>query len=79
MVYNNLTENIARIVRYCKTSRRKTQIMKEMNFSDLEIEAYTAILIRQQLLEQNFREYRTTKQGDSYLDTRNRVEITLRK
>jgi len=79
MVSSNRIENIARIVSYCKTSRRKAQIMREMNLNDLEIEAYTAILIRQRLLEQNFTEYRTTKQGNSYLDTRDRVEITLRK
>jgi hypothetical protein len=76
---NRLIQNIARIVSYCRTSRRESQIMKEMNFNDLETEAYTAILIRQRLLERNLREYRTTNQGNLYLELRDRVEVALRK
>jgi len=69
----DLVENTARIVNYCKRSKRKVQIMTEMNFNDLEADAYTAILIRQGLLEKNLKEYQTTMQGNSYLDTIERV------
>ncbi|MCW4054327.1 MAG: hypothetical protein NWE84_05335 [Candidatus Bathyarchaeota archaeon] len=75
MTSGNLTENIAKIVSYCTTSKSKAQIMSEMSFNDSEIDAYTAILIRYRLIEQDFKEYRTTKLGMSYLDTRNRVRI----
>jgi predicted transcriptional regulator len=74
-----LIENSARIVNYCRTSRRKVQIMTEMNFNDLEVDAYTAILIRQGLLEKNLKEYQTTIQGNSYLDTMDRVKNAFRK
>jgi len=67
------------IVNYCKTSRRKVQIMTEMSLNDLEAEAYTTILIRQRLLEKNVKEYQTTIQGNSYLDTMDRVRSFLRK
>jgi len=77
--YNNLTANIARIVSFCRTSKKRDQIMRELNFNELEIEAYTSILIRQRLLEENLEEYRTTFQGNSYLDTRDKVEVALRK
>ena len=77
--YNNLTVNIARIVSFCRTSKKRDQIMRELNFNELEIEAYTSILIRQRLLEENLEEYRTTFQGNSYLDTRDKVEVALRK
>jgi len=79
MSSSNIVENFARIVSYCKKSRRKDQIMTAMNFSDLETEAYTTILIRQRLIEQNFNKYQTTKKGNSYLDTRNRIEVALRR
>ena len=79
MSSRNIVENFARIVSYCKKSRRKDQIMTAMNFSDLETEAYTTILIRQRLIEQNFNKYQTTMKGNSYLDTRNRIEVALRR
>ena len=79
MGINNLTVNVGRIVSYCKTSKRKPQIMRDLNLNELEIEAFTTILIRQRLLEQNFNGYQTTPQGNSYLDTREKVEIALRK
>jgi len=53
--------------------------MAAMNFSDLETEAYTTILIRQRLIEQIFNKYQTTLKGNSYLDTRNRIEVALRR
>jgi predicted transcriptional regulator len=70
----DLVENTARIVNYSKRSKRKVQIMTEMNFNDLEADAFTAILIRQGLLEKNLKEYQTTTQGNSYLDTIERVK-----
>jgi len=79
MSSSNIVENFARIVSYCKKSRRKDQIMTAMNFNDLETEAYTTILIRQRLIEQNFNKYQTTMKGNSYLDTRNRIEVALRR
>ena len=79
MSSSNIVENFARIVSYCKKSRRKDQIMTAMNFSDLETEAYTTILIRQRLIEQNFNKYQTTMKGNSYLDNRNRIEVALRR
>jgi hypothetical protein len=45
----------------------------------LEADAYTAILIRQGLLEKNLKEYQTTIQGNSYLDTMDRVKNAFRK
>ena len=75
----DLVENTARIVNYCKRSRRKVQIMTEMNFNDLEADAYTTILIRQGLLGKNLKEYQTTTQGNSYLDTMDRVKNAIRK
>ena len=75
----DLVEKTARIVNYCKTSRRKVQIMTEMSLNDLEAEAYTTILIRQGLLEKNVKEYQTTIQGNSYLDTMDRVRSVLRR
>ncbi len=74
---SGIVEDFARIVSYCRTSRRKAQIMREMNLSDLEADAYTAILVRQSLLEEDFDEYRTTEKGRSYLDTRDRVKIAI--
>jgi predicted transcriptional regulator len=74
---SGVVENFARIVSYCRTSRRKAQIMREMNFNDLETDAYTTILVRQSLLEEDFGEYRTTEKGRSYLDTRSRVKIAI--
>ena len=79
MSSSNIVENFARIVSYCKKSRRKDQIMTAMNFNDLETEAYTTILIRQRLIEQIFNKYQTTFKGNSYLDTRNRIEVALRR
>ena len=79
MSSSNIVENFARIVSYCKKSRRKDQIMTAMNFNDLETEAYTTILIRQRLIEQNFNKYQTTMKGNSYLDNRNRIEVALRR
>ncbi len=79
MVINNLTDNIVRIVSFCRTSKKKDQIMRRLNFNDLEIEAYTAILMRQKLIEQNLKEYQTTNQGNSYLDRRDKVQIFSKK
>lgn len=79
MFKSGLIDNVVKIVDYCKTSRSKDQLKREMNLNDLEIEAFTGFLIRQKLLELNSREYRTTRQGNSYLDTRDRVRIALRK
>jgi len=78
MSSGNLVEDFARIVSYCKTSKRRSQIMTEMSMSDIETEAFTRILIRQSLLEQNFNGYQTTKRGNSYLDTRSRIEVAMR-
>jgi len=75
---SSIVEYFARIVSYCRTSRKKSQIMAEMNLNDIEAEAFTAILIRQRLLDQNFDRYQTTERGHSYLDTRNRLEVALR-
>ena len=77
MSSSGIIDNFARIVSYCRTSRRKAQIMREMRFSDLETDAYTTILIRQSLLEENFSEYLTTEKGVSYLDTRERVKVAI--
>ena len=77
MSSSSIIDNFARIVSYCRTSRRKAQIMREMRFSDLETDAYTTILIRQSLLEENFSEYRATEKGRSYLDTRERVKVAI--
>ena len=77
MSSSGIIDNFARIVSYCRTSRRKAQIMREMRFSDLEADAYTTILIRQSLLEENFSEYLTTEKGRSYLDTRERVKVAI--
>ena len=77
MSSSGIIDNFARIVSYCRTSRRKAQIMREMRFSDLETDAYTTILIRQSLLEENFSEYLTTEKGRSYLDTRERVKVAI--
>ncbi len=79
MVINNLTDNIVRIVSFCRISKKKDQIMRRLNFNDLEIEAYTAILMRQKLIEQNLKEYQTTNQGNSYLDRRDKVHIISKK
>ncbi len=79
MVINNLTDNIVRIVSFCRTSKKKDQIMRRLNFNDLELEAYTAILMRQKLLERNLNEYQTTNQGKSYLDRRDKVHIISKK
>ncbi len=79
MVINNLTDNIVRIVSFCRTSKKKDQIMRRLNFNDLEIEAYTAILMRQKLIEENLKEYQTTNQGNSYLDRRDKVQIFSKK
>ena len=75
----DLVENTARIVNYCKRSRRKVQIMTEMNFNDLEADAYTAILIRQGLLGKNLKEFHATMLGNFYLDTMDRVKNAFRK
>ncbi len=53
--------------------------MRRLNFNDLEIEAYTAILVRQKLLERNLKEYQTTKHGNSFLDRRDKVQIISKK
>ncbi len=79
MSSGNLVEDFARIVSYCKTSKSRSQIMTEMSMSDIETEAFTRILIRQSLLEQNFNGYQTTKRGYSYLDTRSRIEVAMRR
>ncbi len=79
MSSSNIVENFPRIVSYCKKFRRKDQIMTAMNFSDLETEAYTTILIHQRLIEHNFNKYQTTMKGNSYLDTRTRIEVALRR
>lgn len=74
MAGNTLFENTARIMHYCRTWRRKFQIMSALDLNDVEAEAYTAILTRQRLLEANLERYRTTHQGLSYLDIKDRVE-----
>ncbi len=79
MVINNLTDNIVRIVSFCRTAKKKDQIMRKLNYNDLEIEAYTAILMTQKLLERNLKEYQTTNQGNSYLDTRDKVQTISQK
>jgi len=79
MSSGDMVEDFARIVGYCKTSKRKSQIMTQMSMSDIETEAFTRILIRQSLLEQNFNGYQTTKRGSSYLDTRSRIEVAMRR
>ncbi len=79
MVINNLTDNIVRIVSFCRTAKKKDQIMRKLNYNDLEIEAYTAILMRQKLLERTLKEYQTTNHGNSYLDIRDKVQIISKK
>ncbi len=75
----NTVENYARLLSYCKTSKKKAQIMAELSLNDIEADAYTSILVRQRLLERTFDKYLATTQGNSYLDTRNRIEVAIKK
>ena len=79
MSNGDMVEDFARIVSYCKTSKRKSQIMTQMSMSEIETEAFTRILVHQSLLEQNLNGYQTTKRGYYYLDTRSRIEVAMRR
>jgi predicted transcriptional regulator len=73
MVFSGISGIVPHIIRFCETSKDKGRIMNRLGLNDVQAESYLTILTNQSMLVQNKDKYVTTKKGQGYLESCDRI------